>query len=265
MIFYQHYRKEYVNPYRTGVKIGNYNEDLFGEELSEKYKGIRIDPKMYISENHGQYTNPKQRPQTANCRIRVNDLTMPQTSNFDMNIDFTNKNFEDYMKLQKRNEFILDDKNQFYKEEIKQQKIENSNNNYHNRPKSSYCQRYKQNDTIYDTKLIDETQKVLSQTNMKDAAGVLVTKDYGLKGNLFFGHGKPTNDFYKNEYATTNQLAYQEREKTDKFLNPKYKIKNNFKFQPKKEYDNKDWNFRNYRHYDRFTKSFDVPKNLPSK
>ena len=35
---YNLFRRQFINPYRSGVKIGNYNEDLFGKELAEKAK-----------------------------------------------------------------------------------------------------------------------------------------------------------------------------------------------------------------------------------
>jgi hypothetical protein len=45
MIPNQKDRKEYINPYHTGVKIGNYNEELLNEELKHKYTNIPPYPK----------------------------------------------------------------------------------------------------------------------------------------------------------------------------------------------------------------------------
>lgn len=282
MIFYQHYRKEYVNPYRTGVKIGNYNEDLFGTELQDKYKRMKIDPKMYISEHHDKYTNPGTRPQSAMPRQNLNAMTRENASGFDLNIDFTNKNLEDYMTLQKKSPFILEDKNQISVDDLNQQRQENQQRYFENyqtmnqkeriqRPNSSYAVRpnYIQNigeEYNYDPELMKQTQSRLSELHLKDTTGVLNTKDTGIKGNLLFGHGmNVTKDFYKNEFTTTNVLAYDERERTDKFLDPKYKIKNNYHFPPKMEYDHSDWDFRKYRKSNEFSKTFDVASHLVSR
>lgn len=306
MFINQFRHRDFINPYRTGVKIGNYNEDLYGVELQQKFKFMGKDPKMYLSENHSQFTDPRFRPQTREIPVmKVNEITLPQTSNFDLNIDLTNKNLNDYMKLQKKNEFILDDKNKFYKEEIKQQQIDKNQKlidemisgktpQYKGMVKSRSCldisrpkntffaatAQTNQNTTccppiinnnkgnhnvMYDPRLIDETQKSLANSHLQDTTGVLYIKDSGLRSNLVFGHGKTTKDFYKNEYASVNQLSYDVKERTDKFLNPKYKVKNNFMFQPKKQFDDKDWTFRNFKIYQEFTKRFDVPKNLPQK
>ncbi len=114
MIFYQNYRKEYINPYRTGVKIGNYNEDLFGEELKDRYKNTRPDPKNYISESMDKYKWPK--PTIRDIQVQGNDFTNTQNSNFDLNIVFTSQNLKDYMKLyhkQEKNPYILQNKNRY--------------------------------------------------------------------------------------------------------------------------------------------------------
>ena len=49
-----------------------------------------------------------------------NDIAKTNKSNFDLNIVFNKQNFDDYMKVYQRNEqnpFILEDKNQFAKDE----------------------------------------------------------------------------------------------------------------------------------------------------
>lgn len=249
MIFYQNYRKEYVNPYRTGVKIGNYNEDLFGVELKQKYSKEKVDPKMFVSETMDKYAWP--RPKTSIPRMKGNDMTMPQTSNFDLNIDFSQKNIEDYRKLQEKSPYILDDKNKFLREELNEDAL---NGDIGGDPK------------LRGKNLYNATQKTLSQSHVKDTNGLLYTKNSGLKSQLLMGHGMDQNNFYKTEYATTYQLAMSQKEKTDNFLDPHYKVKNQFlHYPPAMKHDDKDWNFRKYKIYDNFTKSYDVPYNLPHK
>ena len=127
---YNNFRRQYINPYRSGVKIGNYNEDLFGKELAEEAKKIDYNrpqtARIYVSESMDQYRWPKQNKNTM--YNFGNNLSKTNKSNFDLNIVFNKQNFDDYMKVYQRNEqnpFILEDKNSFTKDEynVKQRQI----------------------------------------------------------------------------------------------------------------------------------------------
>ena len=94
---YNTFRRQYINPYRSGVKIGNYNEDLFGKELAEKAKQIDYNrPKTarnYVSESMDQYRWPKE---NSNTMYNFgNNISKTNKSNFDLNIVFNKQNFDD--------------------------------------------------------------------------------------------------------------------------------------------------------------------------
>ena len=75
MIPHQKYRKEYINPYRTGVKIGNYNEELLGEELKykiQKYTSISKKLHKWIR----TITNG-QKQAKRDIQVHGNDFTNP--------------------------------------------------------------------------------------------------------------------------------------------------------------------------------------------
>jgi hypothetical protein len=151
MIFYQNYRKEYINPYRTGVKIGNYNEDLFGEELKAKYKNRPLSATTK-SEYIDKYKWPK--PTIRDIKVSKNEFTNTQNSNFDLNIVFSKENFSDYMKLyhkQETNPYILDDKNKFLPEELEADRRMQMTEGFN----------MKSNPLVYNT------QKILSNNHIK--------------------------------------------------------------------------------------------------
>jgi hypothetical protein len=193
-IFNQNYRKGYNNPYRHGVLIGNYSEDIFGEDLKHKYEqGIK---KNYVSETMDKFQWPKLN--IDDIKVPGNDLTMGCNSNFDLNIDFNNKNVEDYLKLQenfdkKQREYDLNDKNEFLKNQIKanvqEKKLVATTNPEFTQEKD----------------IKSETQDMLKVFHQKDSNGLLYTKNYGLVKHLFYGHGPDQNKFKSNEYASTYQ------------------------------------------------------------
>ncbi len=57
-------------------------------------------------------------------------------------------------------------------------------------------------------------------------------------------------------------MTISEGEKTDKIFNPRYKAEKPFMKPPKETYDKSDWNYRNFRKYDEFTKFFDKKTNI---
>ena len=126
------------NPYRTGVLIGNYVEDMYGLDLKENYKRSQSynlkslkynedqkNNKINISEHDDKYRWPYfSKEQLHN---RGNELTMTCTSNFDLNIDFNRKNVQDFMTLSKANEYVLDNKNAFLPDEVKVENFQKLN------------------------------------------------------------------------------------------------------------------------------------------
>lgn len=82
-------KKDYVNPYRHGVNIGNFVEDLIGKDLVHKHNQTPLDIKMYVSETREKYSSPSK---IFNRNIKAESNRKP---NFDLNIDFSRKTMKD--------------------------------------------------------------------------------------------------------------------------------------------------------------------------
>ena len=274
---YNTFRRHYVNPYRSGVKIGNYNEDLFGKELAEKAKQINYNrpytAKNFISESMDQYRWPKQNENTMHNF--GNDITKTNKSNFDLNIVFNKQNFDDYMKVYQRNEqnpFILEDKNQFSKDEYNVKQRRNLyNKNIQRRPQSvneivrnnNYKKFY--SDGPYqdaNEEIIEETQKKLGRAHIKDNIGIFNIDEKGINNYLLIGHGCQKR-FQKNEYASMYDLTMSRKEKTDKILDPHYKIVRDFNEYPKRSPDFVNWDHRKYKIIGEATNKFNKKTNTP--
>ena len=111
------------NPYRQGVLIGNFVEDNFG--LSNKLKQMSqtvTDRRNEIkSESQDKYRWPYVTPEMFHKD--ENELTMTCNSNFDLDVDFTRKNLNDFEGLKKKNEYdenkeLKDDDNKTNKSKI---------------------------------------------------------------------------------------------------------------------------------------------------
>ena len=274
---YNTFRRQYVNPYRSGVKIGNYNEDLFGKELAEKAKQIDYNrpntAKNFISESMDQYRWPKQNENTMHNF--GNDIAKTNKSNFDLNIVFNKQNFDDYMKVYQRNEqnpFILEDKNQFAKDEYNVKQRRNLyNKSMQRRPQSAngIVRNYKKfySDGPYqdaNEEIIEETQKRLGRAHIQDNVGIFNNEEQGINNYLLMGHGCQ-NRFQKTEYASMYDLTMSRKEKTDKILDPHYRIIKDFKEYPKVNPDYVDWDFRNYKIIGEATNKFNKKTNKPFK
>ena len=270
---YNTFRRQYVNPYRSGVKIGNYNEDLFGKELAEKAKQIDYNrpntAKNFISESMDQYRWPKQNENTMHNF--GNDIAKTNKSNFDLNIVFNKQNFDDYMKVYQRNEqnpFILEDKNQFAKDEYNVKQRRNLyNKSMQRRPQSAngIVRNYKKfySDGPYqdaNEEIIEETQKRLGRAHIQDNVGIFNNEEQGINNYLLMGHGCQ-NRFQKTEYASMYDLTMSRKEKTDKILDPHYRIVKDFKEYPKVNPDYVDWDFRNYKIIGEATNKFNKKNN----
>jgi hypothetical protein len=189
-IFKKNYRNEYKNPYRHGVCIGNYVEDIFGEDLKKKQEIQASSKENYSTEKMDKYKWPEYKE--IHIKDSGNDFTKNHNTNFDFNIDLTAKNIEDYLKLQDTNLFQLQDKNSFvpdqHKSETQMKKMQ-----------ESISGEFSPND------IFKETQTKLKSFHQKDTRGLLYTKKSGLVKNLYFGHGLDQKNFTKNEYASTYQ------------------------------------------------------------
>ncbi len=181
------YKKNYINPYRHGVLIGNFVEDTIGEDLKVKYDLEKKNDKSdnYISETTANFSWPKLKDH--HIKVPGNDLTMKCNSNFDLNIDFNKKNVSDYMNLQHltENEYQMNNKNLYLKNQIIAADITNKFTN----------------ENLQDN-IRSQTQSKLKEDHLKDSRGILYTKKSGLVKNLFFGHGDQKY-FEKNQYGTT--------------------------------------------------------------
>ena len=276
---YNTFRRHYVNPYRSGVKIGNYNEDLFGKELAEKAKQIDYNrpntAKNFISESMDQYRWPKQNENTMHNF--GNDICKTNKSNFDLNIVFNKQNFDDYMKVYQRNEqnpFILEDKNQFAKDEYNVKQRRNLyNKSMQRRPQSASGivrnNNYKKfySDGPYqdaNEEIIEETQKRLGRAHIQDNVGIFNIDEKGINNYLLMGHGCQKR-FQKTEYASMYDLTMSRKEKTDKILDPHYRIVGDFKEYPKKDPDIIDWDYRKYKIIGESTNKFNKKTNVPFK
>ena len=247
------------NPYRTGVLIGNYVEDMYGLDLKQKYKRVsnsqtsnlrnplncedqKTNPN--ISEHMDKYRWPHfSKEQLHN---RGNELTMTCTSNFDLNIDFNRKNVQDFMTLSKANEYVLDNKNAFLPDEVR---VEN-----YQRLDEEIKQGIIKPPTVY-----SETQRALKQNHINDTNGFLYSRKSGLENKLLIGHGCQKL-FNKNDLASVYHLSLNRKIPTRTFLDPHWKLDQPFHKFPPQDRDYSDWGYRKYKEYGRFTKKFDKKK-----
>jgi hypothetical protein len=185
-MFNQNYRKAYNNPYRQGVLIGNYSEDQFGLDQKDKFIRDEQNRKERISETIDKYRWPQ--PKEQHVITPGNELTLKCNNNFDLNIDFTTKNAEDYLKLQEKlnMDYQLNDKNIFLPSEIIAEK-----------KTKRLDETYSGNNGLKDT--IQDRLKIFHQY---DTNGVLYSKKSGLVKNLFFGHSMEQKKFNDCEYAS---------------------------------------------------------------
>ena len=183
-------RKSYSNSYRHGVLIANYVEDIYGKDLQNNFANEK--PKFKpTTEAMDQYSWPQL--SSKHIKPATNDMTLKCNSNFDLNLNFTKKNAEDYFSLVSNvREYDLQDKNKFLPE---QNKVDNM---------TSRLMASKTGSQIIDN-INNETQTRLKNLHETDSNSLLYTKRSGLVKNLLFGHGLEQNNFNKNEYASTYQ------------------------------------------------------------
>ena len=163
--------KEYKNPFRQGVLIGNYSEDMFGKDHQLKHHCGNATKTVYETEAMAQF---KKHPVLDIHRTDFgNDMTMKHNSNFDLNIDF-----ENLKNCSANQELTLKNKNNFNPNQVMSLKSS-------------------------DDELTKNIQAKLYEQHLKESKGLLFTKKSGLVKNLFFGHSLNHRDMNYNEYAST--------------------------------------------------------------
>ena len=209
------------NQYRHGVLIGNFVEDSFGIALQKQYRAESLDKAnghkkpFPISEFTDKYKWPHRGIEHYN--LPEKEWSRTNSSGFDMNIDFNQKNCDYYMKLLQTSEFA---------NEINNNGNINASKNFRNGNRGLF-------------------QRSASM------------KKLGTAGNLLFGHGLDQTHWKQNGYASTYHLTMNKKIKTDTFYNSKYRVETPFMRQPKTNYDNTDWGYRKFKIYEDFTKKFD--------
>ena len=164
------------NPYRTGVLIGNYVEDMYGLDHQKLYKtrtrsqspNINFTKNFYFqnethkNQNISEHMDKFRWPKFSKEMLHNpgNELTMTCTSNFDLNIDFNRKNVQDFMTLSKANEYVLDNKNAFLPDEVKVENFQKLNEDMIK-------------GIISPPTVFSETQRALKLSHIKDTNGFL--------------------------------------------------------------------------------------------
>lgn len=205
-------RKEYINPYRTGVLIGNYSEDIFGKDLAIKYNK---EPHYsnYITEKADKYRNPQLIFNKNVNPIYERDLQ----PNYDLKIDFTKTTIkelrEDLAKKDiEKEEFLNKLKNQSNfdtKENLSLNQV-NSIDSQVNKKKCDSIVKNQRDAVLsrlsgYSKPLNDNIKEQLEGFVKKDLIGLYYTKESGLNNSLLKGHGPFQNKFDYNEYISVKK------------------------------------------------------------
>ena len=251
------------NPYRSGVLVGNFVEDMYGLDHKRTYKtrtspqSPNFDSKKNFcfeknesskNQNISEHTDKYRWPKFSKEMLHNpgNELTMTCTSNFDLNIDFNRKNVQDFMTLSKANEYVLDNKNAFLPDEVKVENFQKLNEDM-------------VKGIITPPSVFSETQKALKQNHINDTNGFLYTRKSGLDSKLLFGHGCQ-KFFSKNDLASVYHLSLNRKIPTKTFLDPHWKLDKPFQKMAPFDRDYSDWGYRKYKEYGKFTKKFDKKK-----
>ena len=160
--------KNRVDPYRHGVLIGNYVEDIYGQDLAKKYYTSKdSETKTWKTESQSKFQWPNNDDQVikrSEAKITTN------VSNYDLNL-----NFKKEQNLPNQNDFKLTEKNT-----IKD---------------------YKKTYSV-DKNASTESQRMLNKFHQQDCEGVFFTKKSGLVRDLFLGHGLDQHKFKNNEFSS---------------------------------------------------------------
>ena len=168
-MFQNNTRKNRVDPYRHGVLIGNYVEDIFGQDLSNKYYSSKeSETQNWKSESKSRF----QWPNNNDAVIKSSDAKISTNiSNYDLNINFKKAN------------------------ELKQ------NDNIYKLSEKNTLKDFKKNFSV-DKNVSTEGQRMLNKFHQQDCEGVFFTKKTGLVRDLFLGHGLDQHKFKDNEFSS---------------------------------------------------------------
>lgn len=253
MASYLYGGRDKISPYRTGVLIGNYVEEMFGLDLRQKYANTNMGKSINITEHREKYKWPIY--SEAQLKSPGNDMTRSCSSNYNLNIDFSRKKPSDFKNLEKVNKFGLTENNSFSPEEMKMSLYRK----FLETEKTGLIPKEDANSS---------TQKALSAIQAKDAAKILESKGTGLQKEFIFSHGDQDEEKKKNMYhgniTTINHLALGKHIPTETFLDPLYEADKNLRYPRKNDIDYYDWGYRKYREYGEFAKKLDLQHKMSS-
>ena len=213
-------KKEFVNPYRHGVSIGNYVEDLIAKDRVKDHKKENPDLNNYLSEMRDKYCGPKS---TYNKNIKEETNRKPK---FDLNIDFSKNSMKDIDDQIGQNIVSNNNRLAYLAKTIisteggqnndKKDQANKSNSSISELSKILNDQNHKDNKTEdflmntqrnnilskYSDYSIDVQNQIGKQTDgfiKKDLVGLYFTTRSGLSNHLLRGHGPDQNKFVVTE------------------------------------------------------------------
>lgn len=198
-------KKEYLNPYRHGVLIANYVEDIYGLDLINSYRNFKIDNKQYVSETREKFCNPKY---IINKNVKEESNRKP---NFDLNIDFNKKTMSDINDQIKQNIINRDNRIKLIN---KNSEIEDKSKLLDLSSKDSKLEDFlinaKRNNTLsnysdYSSEVQNQVGKQVEGFAKKDLVGLYFTTRSGLANNLLRGHGPFQNKWSKTEHVSVKE------------------------------------------------------------
>lgn len=174
-MFQNNTRKNRVDPFRHGVLIGNYVEDLYGQDLAKKYyTNNDSETKNWKTESQNKFQWPNSNDQTVKKSEAILKINI---SNYDLNTDFAKKS-------------------------INQPTTQNYNDQNYKLPEKNTIKDYKKTYSV-DKTVASEGQRMLNKFHQQDCDGVFFTKKSGLVRDLFLGHGLDQHKFKDNEFSST--------------------------------------------------------------
>ena len=233
-------KKDFLNPYKHGVLIGNYVEDIFGQDLVKKYQ-IEKEYSNYISETTDKFKNPCLVP-NKNIRVTPQEKVKP---NFDFNINFSKKTIQDI-----KDQIDLQDKQADH--------LQLSASNLSISQREKIMEKFQELPEEIKHDLKPQVEKFVN----KDLVGLYFTNKTGLANHLLKGHGPNQENFKSRENISVKGLTIDKKERTDTIFNPHYSTVEKFSFPEKFKAKETIRERPKYRHYDEFTRTFDKKTNL---
>lgn len=208
-------KKEYVNPYRHGVNIGNFVEDIIAQDLVSMYKRRKPDYSMYLSETRDKYCDPSLLP---NKNIKAESNRKP---NFDLNIDFSKRTMKDINDQIEQNIINNNNRMTYLTKTMEKKKADTKDSllasevshflgeNKDNKMEDYLCN--SQRDSIlskYSAYSLDVQKQIGTQTDKfikKDLVGLYFTTRSGQANHLLRGHGPFQNNWVKTENISVKE------------------------------------------------------------